>query len=54
MAREIEIIGIPSSAGANRAGIEQAPAMLRAVGLIDTLRNAGHHVIDRNDDPPVW
>jgi arginase len=54
MAREIEIIGIPSSAGANRAGIEQAPAVLRAVGLADALRKAGRDVIDRNDDPPIW
>lgn len=54
MAREIEIIGIPSSAGANRAGIEQAPAMLRALGLADALCQAGCNVIDRKNDPPVW
>lgn len=53
MARKIEIIAIPSSAGAYRAGIEQAPAMLRAVGLAEALRNTGCNAIDPNDDPPV-
>ena len=54
MVRKIEIIGIPSSAGANQSGIEQAPAAIRAVGLAKALRKVGCDVIDRNDDPPVW
>lgn len=54
MARKIEIIGIPSSAGANQPGIEQAPAAIRAVGLADALRKVGCDVIEHNDDPPVW
>ncbi len=54
MTREIEIISIPSSAGAYRAGIEQGPAAIRAVGLAASLRNVGYDVIERNDDPPIW
>jgi arginase len=53
MARPIEIINIPSSAGAYRAGIEQAPEAIRAAGLADALRNIGHDVIERNDEPPI-
>lgn len=53
MARQIEIIGIPSSAGAYRAGIEQAPEAIRTAGLADALHNVGRDVIDRNDDPPI-
>lgn len=53
MTRKIEIISIPSSAGAYRAGIEQAPAAIRAVGLAASLRNVGYDVIERKDDPPI-
>jgi arginase len=54
MTRQIEIINIPSSAGAYRTGIEQAPAAMRAAGLADALCNVGHGVIERNDDPPIY
>jgi arginase len=53
MIRQIEIISIPSSAGAYHVGIEQAPAAILAVGLADALRKVGCNVIERNDNPPV-
>ncbi|MDY6940867.1 MAG: arginase family protein [Cyanobacteriota bacterium] len=54
MTRPIEIISIPSSAGATCAGIEQAPAAILAVGLTDALRHVGCDVIQRNDHLPIW
>ena len=54
MKNTLEIIGIPTSAGATGLGQEQAPAALRAAGLVEAIRAMGHDVIDRHDDPPVW
>lgn len=53
MPLQIEIISIPSSAGAYRVGIERAPAAMFAAGLVDALRNVGCGVIERNDNPPI-
>ncbi len=47
------MIGVPSSAGAFANGQEQAPAALRAAGLIERLRAAGADVDDTGDSP-VW
>lgn len=47
------MIGVPSSAGAFANGQEDAPAALRAAGLIDRLRDAGADVDDTGDSP-VW
>ena len=49
--REWVMIGVPSSAGAHHAGQEQAPAALRAGGLIERLRGAGLSVADAGDLP---
>jgi len=51
--REFAIIGVPSSAGARRAGQEQAPSALRAAGLVNSLEERGVDVFDRGDLPKV-
>ncbi len=45
------LIGVPTSAGAHHAGQDQAPAALRAAGLVDRLRAAGVTVHDAGDLP---
>src|ERR1700682_6302348 len=45
----VAIVGAPSSAGANHAGQEQAPAALRGAGFVDRLRTAGIDVVDLGD-----
>ena len=45
------IIGAPTSAGSHNAGQEDAPAALRAAGLVDQLRAAGMDVEDAGDLP---
>jgi arginase len=49
----VAIIGVPTSAGAFAPGQEQAPAALRAAGLIDALEREGVEVNDRGDRD-VW
>jgi arginase len=51
MRRPIAIIGAPSSAGAFAPGPEEAPAALRAAGLIYQLRRAGADTEDWGDVP---
>jgi arginase len=53
MPRKLTVIGVPSSAGAFANGQEQAPAALRAAGLIDGLRASGVDVDDMGDSP-IW
>lgn len=53
MRRSIAVIGVPSSAGAFAPGQEQAPAALRAAGLIARLQAAGIGVTDHGDSA-VW
>jgi arginase len=48
-ANTIALIGVPSSAGARKVGQEQAPQHLRAAGLVQQLRSAGHEVVDLGD-----
>ena len=43
------VIGVPTSAGAFAPGQEQAPAALRAAGLLELLRAAGAEVHDHGD-----
>lgn len=45
----ITVIGVPSSAGSYSAGQEQAPAALRAGGLIKALTGSGNDVRDGGD-----
>lgn len=47
----VSVVGVPSSAGSYAAGQEQAPAALRAAGLIDALIAAGVEVHDDGRDP---
>ena len=53
MSRPLGVIGVPTSAGAFAPGQEQAPAALRAAGLLEVLRRAGADVRDHGDRP-VW
>jgi arginase len=46
---DLVLLGVASSAGTHHAGQEQAPAALRAAGLIDRLTSAGLSVADRGD-----
>ena len=49
----MKILGVPTSAGAFAPGQEQAPAALRAAGLIERLREAAIEVEDLGDSP-AW
>jgi arginase len=46
---KIALIGVPSSAGARKAGQEQAPRSLRVAGLIERLGSSGQQVVDLGD-----
>jgi arginase len=48
---KLALIGAPTSAGAFAPGQEDAPAALRAAGLVEALRAGGHEVTDRGDTP---
>jgi arginase len=52
-AQQLAVIGAPSGAGACGVGQEQAPAALRAAGLIEALGSAGFDVSDLGDAPVV-
>ena len=52
-ARQLAVIGAPSGAGACGVGQEQAPAALRAAGLLEKLGRAGFDVDDLGDSPVV-
>jgi arginase len=47
--KKIVLLGAPSSAAALRAGVERAPAALRAAGLVARLESAGFEVTDAGD-----
>jgi arginase len=53
MTRRLAVIGAPSGAGACGVGQEQAPAAIRAAGLIKQLDRAGFEVSDLGDSPVV-
>ncbi len=53
MLREIDVIGVPSSAGAHGPGQEKAPAALRNAGLLEKLKAGGLKVADALDLPLV-
>jgi arginase len=53
--RSVSIVGVPSSAGSYAAGQDQAPAALRAAGLIGALCAVGLDVHDDGDLPlQIW
>jgi arginase len=47
----VSVVGVPDSAGSYAAGQEQAPAVLRAAGLVGALAAAGLEVRDGGDLP---
>jgi arginase len=49
----VGLVGVPTSAGAFAPGQEQAPAALRAAGLVERLAAAGAQVVDHGDRE-VW
>ena len=51
MTRHIDLIGVPSSAGAHGPGQEKAPNALRAAGIIRSLTAARVEADDRGDLP---
>jgi arginase len=51
--RTVAVIGVPTSAGAFAPGQEQAPAALRAAGLVAALTAAGAEVDDQGDSE-IW
>jgi arginase len=53
MTHQLAVIGSPSGAGACGVGQEEAPAALRAAGLIETLGAVGFAVDDLGDSPVV-
>jgi arginase len=50
---KLDVIGVPSGAGACGVGQEQAPAALRGAGLLESLGRAGFDVRDLGDLPVV-
>lgn len=51
----VSVMGVPDSAGSYAAGQEQAPAVVRAAGLIEALAAAGLDVHDGGDLPKqIW
>lgn len=52
--KTINILGVPSSAGARHTGQELAPRALRSAGFIEKLRLAGLNVVDLGDLPEVF
>jgi arginase len=47
----IVMVGVPTSAGAFGVGQERAPAALRELGLVSSLRAAGVDIVDGGDVP---
>ncbi len=51
--KRVKLLGIQSGLGAGTAGAQRGPTALRARGLVDRLREQGHHVEDLGDIPGV-
>lgn len=45
----VTVLGVPDSAGAYCVGVEEAPTALREAGLLSTMAEAGHEVVDVGD-----
>ena len=43
------VLGAPNASGQRRAGVERAPAILRAAGIVDDIRSLGWDVDDLGD-----
>jgi arginase len=46
---KVAVVGVPSAAGARRAGVERAPFALREAGLLEALSAAGATVVNLSD-----
>jgi arginase len=54
--RHIRIVGVPVDIGASQSGAIMGPAALRTAGIVESLRELGHEVMDQGDlpaPPPV-
>jgi arginase len=51
--RRVAVIGAPTSAGAYAAGQEEAPRVLRELGMVERLASAGCNVRDAGDITPI-
>jgi arginase len=54
--RHIRIVGVPVDIGASQPGAIMGPAALRTAGIVESLRELGHEVMDLGDlpaPPPV-
>jgi arginase len=51
-AQAVTILGAPVEVGAGVAGCAMGPAMLRTAGIVRTLTELGHDVVDRGDVAP--
>lgn len=49
--RSLDVLGVPSNAGARNLGLDEAPAALRKAGLVTHLRESGLTVRDLGDLP---
>ena len=47
--QRVAVLGAPNAAGQHRAGVERAPAILRAAGILDDIRSLGWDVDDLGD-----
>ena len=45
----VAVLGAPNASGQRRAGVERAPAILRAAGIVDDIRSLGWDVDDLGD-----
>lgn len=45
----VTVLGVPDSVGAYCVGVEDAPTALREAGLLTTMADAGHEVVDVGD-----
>ncbi len=45
----VTVLGVPDSAGAYCVGVEEAPTALREAGLLSTMAEVGHEVVDVGD-----
>jgi arginase len=49
--RHIRIVGVPIDIGASQPGAIMGPAALRTAGIVESLRELGHEVVDQGDLP---
>ena len=47
--QRVAVLGAPTPSGQRRAGVERAPAILRAAGILDDIRSLGWDVDDLGD-----